>query len=106
MRTQATREIFAAANEARVLASGDAQTLIDALDLMHALTGVFRLSQIDMFAPEDASEGLRDALVRAAEQAMPGRPIGSFATLDGLLVETQNRVRHIFDRLAPANAKA
>ena len=92
------------AAEAGVLDSDDAGRLVAGAELHHRLQAVLRLSLDDRLKPETAPEGLRAALVRAAEpDADAALPRMDFATLCTMLIEAQAAVRAIFDRLTAAS---
>jgi len=80
------------AGEAGLLAPGDLEVLLAAVTLYQALIQILRLCTDGTFAPQDASRGLRERLVRAS-----GLP--DFTTLDAHLRHTQTEVRAIFERL-------
>jgi glutamate-ammonia-ligase adenylyltransferase len=79
-------------SEAGVLAAGEAEILLPAAKLYNNLTQVLRLSLEGSFTPDEAPEGLKDLLDRAA-----GLP--DFSTLERHLKETQMAVKELFDQL-------
>jgi glutamate-ammonia-ligase adenylyltransferase len=79
-------------SEVGVLAAGEAEILLPAAKLYNNLTQVLRLSLEGSFTPDEAPEGLKDLLDRAA-----GLP--DFSTLERHLKETQMAVRELFDQL-------
>ena len=105
LRRPETRRVLAAAGAAGLLAPERARELVAALDLMHALQAVLRLSGDRRFRPEVAPSGLREALVRTANRAREEElPMADFAELQRRLVEAQAAVRATFDELCPPSA--
>lgn len=84
-----TEAALAAANDAGLLSRAHAEILLPALRLYQALVQIIRLCVEEPFDPEEAPEGMRALLARAAE--MP-----DFATLEAHLLETEESVRSIF----------
>jgi len=74
------------------LGAADADVLIDAARLQHALTQVLRIALDETPNIEDATPGLKALLTRAAEA-------GSFAQAQMKLATLQTQVRDIFNRL-------
>ncbi|HVW74978.1 MAG TPA: bifunctional [glutamine synthetase] adenylyltransferase/[glutamine synthetase]-adenylyl-L-tyrosine phosphorylase [Rhizomicrobium sp.] len=74
------------------LAPADAEVLIDAARLQHALTQVLRIALDETPNIEEATPGLKALLTRAAEA-------GSFAQAQARLTGLQTRTRDIFNRL-------
>ena len=77
---------------AGVLAAGDAEILVPAARLYHALTQVLRLCLDKPFVAEDAPRALKDLLARASD--MP-----DFATLEATLEDTLAAVHEAFERI-------
>jgi glutamate-ammonia-ligase adenylyltransferase len=77
---------------AHVLEPADAQTLISAARLEHALQQVLRIAVEGTLDPAQATPGLKGLLARAAGTA-------DFETVEGHLVDAQARARKIFSRL-------
>jgi glutamate-ammonia-ligase adenylyltransferase len=78
--------------EARVISLDDAERLVPAVDLYHALTQCLRLCLDKAFIPAEAPRALKDLLARAA--AMP-----DFATLEAMLKESLAGVKEAFARM-------
>ena len=78
--------------EAGAIARPAAGALIEAARLEHALTQVLRIAVHGPFKADTASRGLKALLARAGGAA-------GFAALEARLIETEARVRAIFDRL-------
>jgi glutamate-ammonia-ligase adenylyltransferase len=74
------------------LAAADADVLIAAARLQHALTQVLRIALDETPRIEDATPGLKALLTHAAEA-------GSFAQAQKKLAELQTETREIFERL-------
>ena len=54
------------------------------------------------FEPAKAPEGLKEALVRAANRQLQlGVPVAHFDAIQGLLVESETMVAQYFDELCP-----
>ncbi|MGH6864946.1 MAG: bifunctional [glutamine synthetase] adenylyltransferase/[glutamine synthetase]-adenylyl-L-tyrosine phosphorylase [Methyloceanibacter sp.] len=79
-------------SSAGVLAPADAEVLVPAAQLYHALTQVMRLCLDKPFMSAEAPRALRDLLARAAE--MP-----DFATLEATLNDTLATVHEAFERI-------
>jgi glutamate-ammonia-ligase adenylyltransferase len=75
-----------------VLAADNAELLIDAARLYHAITQILRLCVSGDFDPSKASVGLLQLLARAAD-------LPDFATLEQHLIDTQRRVRACCERI-------
>ncbi|MBA5776387.1 bifunctional [glutamine synthetase] adenylyltransferase/[glutamine synthetase]-adenylyl-L-tyrosine phosphorylase [Stappia sp. F7233] len=90
---QNTETALGKAAEAGVLSAADAEVLIPAIRLYHALTQVLRLAWEGGFKAETAPRGVIDLLLRASSEP-------DFSRLEALLRETQGRVRATFERLA------
>ncbi|MGR7993733.1 bifunctional [glutamine synthetase] adenylyltransferase/[glutamine synthetase]-adenylyl-L-tyrosine phosphorylase [Xanthobacter sp. ZOL 2024] len=88
----ATARVLAAAERLHLLEAEDAQVLIRACRLYQDLTQVLRLAVDAHIVPSDASPALRALLARAGE--MP-----DFGTMEAYLVDTQAKVRAIFQRV-------
>ena len=108
LRTTETRSVFARAIEAGLLAETRGRRLIQALDLLHALQAVLRLSTTTRkFDPGKAPVGLEEALVRAANRQLGlGVPVAHFAAIEGLLVESEESAAQYFDELCPPDGAA
>jgi [glutamine synthetase] adenylyltransferase / [glutamine synthetase]-adenylyl-L-tyrosine phosphorylase len=107
--TPGTLETFMRAAREGLLEPDDAAALVEAARLYHRLQAVLRLSvQEGAFDPGRAPAGLRQAMIRAAyrDAAPHPAPEHDFAELEGLLAETQARVRRIFEALCPEAADA
>jgi glutamate-ammonia-ligase adenylyltransferase len=78
--------------EAGFLAAADADILIAAARLQHALTQVLRIALDETPQIEDATPGLKALLTRAAGA-------GNFAQAQSELARLQTRTREIFNRL-------
>jgi glutamate-ammonia-ligase adenylyltransferase len=77
---------------AGVLAPADAQSLIGAAVLQHALTQALRIALDGTLDPASATPGLQALLVRAAGQS-------DFHQLEAQLTQAQAAVRAIFERV-------
>ncbi len=87
------------AAEIGVLDAGDAEVLIPAIRLYHALTQILRLSVGEGFDREKTPAGVLSLLARSAHQA-------DFERLESLLRDTQKAVRGSFERIVgPVRAK-
>ncbi|MDX6748443.1 bifunctional [glutamine synthetase] adenylyltransferase/[glutamine synthetase]-adenylyl-L-tyrosine phosphorylase [Geminicoccaceae bacterium 1502E] len=105
LRSTGTADVLASAGEAGLMAPSLARDLVAALRLHHALQAVLRLSLRDRFVPDEAPEGLREALLRAALRANPdGLPLEDFEALEARLGESQDLARRIFDDFCPPAA--
>lgn len=78
--------------KAGVLAQADADMLIEAARLEHALTQVLRIALDGPFKPDEATAGLRALLVRAAKTR-------DFPDLEQRLFATQKKVRAVFSKV-------
>ena len=78
--------------DAGLLSVPDAEVLIAAAGLQHALTQVLRIALDETPVIEDATPGLKGLLTRAAEA-------GSFAEAHARLIDLQRATRGIFNRL-------
>ena len=77
---------------AGVLSPADAEILVPAAQLYHALTQVLRLCLDKPFVPEEAPRALKDLLARSAD--MP-----DFATLEASLSDTLRQVHEAYERI-------
>ena len=97
IRQVAIGDVFRQAQHAHILPGNQAERLLSALSLYHALQAVLRLSLTDQFDPETTTPGMREALVRAANRQLELQlPISAFNALDDLLIETQGDVSQMF----------
>ncbi|MGZ5862515.1 MAG: bifunctional [glutamine synthetase] adenylyltransferase/[glutamine synthetase]-adenylyl-L-tyrosine phosphorylase, partial [Methyloceanibacter sp.] len=78
--------------DARVITLAEAERLVPAVELYHALTQCLRLCLDKPFVPDEAPRALKDLLARAAD--MP-----DFATLEATLKESLAAVKEAFDRI-------
>jgi [glutamine synthetase] adenylyltransferase / [glutamine synthetase]-adenylyl-L-tyrosine phosphorylase len=92
MLDQNTELALAKLAAAGVLAPGDADILVPAAQLYHALTQVLRLCLDKPFVAEEAPRALKDLLARASD--MP-----DFTTLEATLTDTVAAVHDGFDRI-------
>lgn len=92
MLNQTTETALGKAAEAGVLDPGDAEVLVPAIRMYHALTQVLRLAVEGQFKPEEAPRGVIDLLVRAS-----GEP--DFARLEAKLADMQANVRSTFEKI-------
>jgi glutamate-ammonia-ligase adenylyltransferase len=108
LRATDTRGVLERAIAAGLLDEARGRRLLQALDLLHALQAVLRLSTTTRrFDPTKAPAGLKEALVRAANRQLAlGVPVAHFAAIQGLLVESETLVAQYFDELCPANGAA
>ena len=79
-------------SQAGVLGPAEAETLLPAAKLYNNLTQVLRLCLEGSFKPDEAPQGLKDLLDRAAE-------LPDFGTLERHLKETQAAIKDLFDEL-------
>ena len=97
--SQTTEVALGRIAEAGLLSPGDAEVLVPAIRLYHAMTQVQRLTIKEAFDPHAVPRGVLDLLVHAA--AAP-----DFARLEDLLRETEAAVRRVFERLVGAVVSA
>jgi glutamate-ammonia-ligase adenylyltransferase len=90
--SQTTETALERAREAGLLAAGDAEVLLPAIRLYHALTQVQRLTLEGPFKAEAVPKGVKDLLVHAGEAP-------DFAHLEHALADCQKNVRAVFERL-------
>ncbi|MDE2164128.1 MAG: bifunctional [glutamine synthetase] adenylyltransferase/[glutamine synthetase]-adenylyl-L-tyrosine phosphorylase [Alphaproteobacteria bacterium] len=79
-------------SKAGILGGSDADTLIAAANLQHALTQALRIALDGPLDADAATPGLKALLVRAGE-------VRQFSDLQKLLADLQARARQIFDRV-------
>lgn len=91
---QNTIAAFAKLTRADILSPAEADTLVGAARLEHALTQVLRIAVEGLFRPEQATLGLKALLVRAADAR-------DFADLEERLGAAQKAVRALFERFLP-----
>jgi glutamate-ammonia-ligase adenylyltransferase len=103
LRTTDTRRVLEEAMAAGLLDEERGRRLVQAHGLLHALQAVLRLSMSSRrFEPAKAPEGLKEALVRAANRQLQlGVPVAHFDAIQGLLVESETMVAQYFDELCP-----
>jgi [glutamine synthetase] adenylyltransferase / [glutamine synthetase]-adenylyl-L-tyrosine phosphorylase len=77
------------------LAAADAETLVRAAKLEHAVTQVLRIALSGPFDAPSATRGLKGLLARAGDAP-------DFTALEAEVAEMERQVRAIFDRLLPA----
>ena len=87
-----TGRVLEAAQSLKLLAKEDADTLRAAFTLYHDLTQVLRLCLTSKFDPRTAGPRLLVLLARAGE-------LPDFATLEAYLIETQAKVRKLFEKI-------
>src|SRR5690606_10128287 len=99
--TTETVETFLRAAAAGLVDPEDGAALVRAGRPYHRLQAVLSLSVQEVFHPARAPEGLRQALGRAAyhDASAPPAQAQDFAELEQTLLETQSRVRSIFEAL-------
>ncbi len=90
--SQTTETALERCRDAGYLAAGDAEVLIPAIRLYHALTQVQRLTLEGAFKVDTVPRGVKELLVHAGEAP-------DFAYLEHSLAECQQRVRAIFESL-------
>lgn len=106
LRSPSTREVFRVAGTKGLLSAAESDAMIAALRLQIALQLVLRLSRIEKLDESTAADGLKETLVRAsARQLGDSTMIVDFPSLQRHLVESQSRVRQIFERECPMNAE-
>jgi glutamate-ammonia-ligase adenylyltransferase len=89
---QNTAAALAKLVDARVITLEEAERLVPAVELYHALTQCLRLCLDKVFVPDEAPRALKDLLARAGD--MP-----DFATLESTLEDTLAAVKEAFDRI-------
>ncbi|WP_371326968.1 bifunctional [glutamine synthetase] adenylyltransferase/[glutamine synthetase]-adenylyl-L-tyrosine phosphorylase [Stappia sp. ES.058] len=97
--SQTTESALENAARAGFLSPGDAETLMPAIRLYHALTQVQRLTLDGPFKAETAPKGVRELLVHAGESP-------DFKHLEHRLKECQDAVRATFERIVGPVTKA
>ena len=90
--SQTTETVLERTRDAGLLEAGDAEVLLPAIRLYHALTQVQRLTLDGPFKADAVPKGVKDLLVLAGEAP-------DFAHLEALMAETQRRVRGTFEAL-------
>ena len=83
---------LAALRDAGALEPSEAEILIEAASLQHALTQVLRIALDGTLEPSQATAGLKALLVRAAGAK-------DFAQLETLLADLQTRAHAVFERI-------
>ena len=96
--------VFAAAAARGLLDPDDAAALAAAACLYQSLQAVLRLSVESRLEPARSPPRLLEALRRAASLVPGIGPFPDFASLQRQLIESQDRVRHLFGALCPAPA--
>ena len=99
---QSPGAVFAAAAARGLLDPGDAVALAAAASLYQSLQAVLRLSVESRLEPGRSPPRLLEALRRAASLVAGIGPFPDFAALETQLIESQDRVRHLFGALCPA----
>jgi [glutamine synthetase] adenylyltransferase / [glutamine synthetase]-adenylyl-L-tyrosine phosphorylase len=94
---QHTGRVLEAAQNLRVIAKEDAESLRAAFTLYHDLTQVLRLCLTSKFDPKTAAPGLLALLARAGE-------LPDFPTLEAHMIETQAKVRKLFQKIVGSAA--
>ncbi len=89
---QHTETALSRAAEAGVLSRADAETLLPAIRLYHALTQILRVSLAGAFKPREAPGGVLELLLKASAEP-------DLSHLETLLAETEEKVRATFGRL-------
>ena len=89
---QTTEKALECARARGFLSIADAEVLLPAIRLYHALTQVLRLALEGTFAPESAPKGVKDLLVHAGEAP-------DFPRLEALLRDHETAVRATFERI-------
>jgi glutamate-ammonia-ligase adenylyltransferase len=94
-----TEEVFVEAGRLELLQAAEAETLIRALQLNHALAAVLRLTVDARVEPAEAPEPLKAALLAAAQAALQDdQACIDMATLTRELEQGQGEVTAIFTR--------
>jgi glutamate-ammonia-ligase adenylyltransferase len=103
IRDRSTPALFGKAAAAGILPAEEAARLEEAWRLMIRLFATLRLSQDEKTMPKNAPPAMQEALLRATDpQGESGVPV-DMELLQLRLVESQDAVRQIFDRLVNAN---
>ncbi|WP_425274799.1 bifunctional [glutamine synthetase] adenylyltransferase/[glutamine synthetase]-adenylyl-L-tyrosine phosphorylase [Stappia indica] len=98
--SQTTETVLERARDAGLLSPGDAEVLLPAIRLYHALTQVQRLTLEGTFKAEAVPKGVRELLVHAGEAP-------DFSHLEAMLSDRQKQVRATFEKLVgKVSAKA
>ncbi len=98
--SQTTETVLERARDAGLLSPGDAEVLLPAIRLYHALTQVQRLTLEGTFKAEAVPKGVRELLVHAGEAP-------DFSHLEAMLADRQKQVRATFEKLVgKVSAKA
>ncbi|MBI1328295.1 MAG: bifunctional [glutamine synthetase] adenylyltransferase/[glutamine synthetase]-adenylyl-L-tyrosine phosphorylase [Alphaproteobacteria bacterium] len=92
-----TVQSLRALSVAGALTVADAESLVGAAELQHALMHVLRIALDGILEPQSASPGLKNLLVRAAAAT-------DFASLEKSLSEMQDSAREIFVRVMAASS--
>lgn len=90
--SQTTETVLERARDAGLLSAGDAEVLLPAIRLYHALTQVQRLTLEGTFKAEAVPKGVRELLVHAGEAP-------DFSHLEAMLADRQKQVRETFEKL-------
>jgi glutamate-ammonia-ligase adenylyltransferase len=94
-----TGRVLDAARTLNLIAKEDGDALLAAFTLYHDLTQILRLCLTSKFDPKTAGPGLLTLLARAGE-------LPDFATLEAHLIDTQKRVRRLFEKIVGGAAAA
>ncbi|WP_097174187.1 bifunctional [glutamine synthetase] adenylyltransferase/[glutamine synthetase]-adenylyl-L-tyrosine phosphorylase [Stappia indica] len=98
--SQTTETVLERARDAGLLSPGDAEVLLPAIRLYHALTQVQRLTLEGPFKVDTVPKGVRELLVHAGEAP-------DFSHLEAMLSDRQKQVRATFEKLVgKVSAKA
>jgi glutamate-ammonia-ligase adenylyltransferase len=98
--SQTTETVLERARDAGLLSAGDAEVLLPAIRLYHALTQVQRLTLEGTFKADAVPKGVRELLVHAGEAP-------DFSHLEAMLADRQKQVRETFEKLVgKVSAKA
>ncbi|MCC4246261.1 bifunctional [glutamine synthetase] adenylyltransferase/[glutamine synthetase]-adenylyl-L-tyrosine phosphorylase [Stappia indica] len=90
--SQTTETVLERARDAGLLSPGDAEVLLPAIRLYHALTQVQRLTLEGPFKVDTVPKGVRELLVHAGEAP-------DFSHLEAMLSDRQKQVRATFEKL-------
>ncbi|HEY7458053.1 MAG TPA: bifunctional [glutamine synthetase] adenylyltransferase/[glutamine synthetase]-adenylyl-L-tyrosine phosphorylase [Xanthobacteraceae bacterium] len=93
-----TGRVLEAAQAMRLFGRADGETLRAAFALYHDLTQVLRLCLAQRFEPGKAGPGLLALLARAGE-------LPDFPRLEAYLIDTQTKVRRIFEKIVGGAAE-
>lgn len=100
LRSTRTAEVLERAGELGLIDRSLADLLIEALLVQQTIQTVLRLSHVKNFVPEEAPEGLQQALVRACARVPSSTPAGpGLPALEERLIRLQSTTVQTFEQL-------